>query len=562
MARPPRPPWRAPLLGGLFLAALALRLWGIGFGMPLTSNYYVRPDESLVVEMALRSGEDPRFYFYPALMPVICGVLFRLVHFWAAAFSSAPPGFTAHAASDLGFFFLIARTVSAVAGAALSPVAYLAASRLSSPRAGVIAAALVAVSPLAVREAHFGVTDTLLALAVAAVFTLLADPPSRDRGPWLLATGAGLGLAVAAKYPGAFLAPAVAVSVLSTGPPGRRLRDLARVLGIAAAVFLAVNPYLPFHLEEARETVRVLTRAIYQRQASPGGWSIAAGVANIAVPLRWGPALLLGPLLAALGLLVVLAVRPRRGLGVVGLVGAAGFGLPLFLGHVVPYRYVLPLVPLVAIWAGVALDRPFAGGLIRPWRVASLAGTSALVAASLASSVRLDLLLARPDTRSLAGAWIRLHVPAACPILVVGGPETEPQLVESVASLGRRTSYVERRYGPKAGEVVSRLYRLEAQVRRSTPDAGRGHEVYRGEAPPAGSGCLCVVSGSYPGFPGAPAIGGRPGRETDRARFSPVEGPGAWPPLDPADGFFLPMSGLFRLDGPGPLLEVEVRSEP
>jgi hypothetical protein len=374
--------------------------------------------------------------------------------------------------------------------------------------------------------------------------------------------GAGLGLASAAKYPGVFLAPPVAFSVLSTAWPRRRLRDLATVLGAAAAVFVAVNPYLLLHLGEVGETARVLARAIYQRQADPQGWSIVAGIRNVAAPLWWGPGLLLGPLLAALGLLLFVSAPQRRGRGLQGLLAIASFGVPLFLAHVVPYRYVLPLVPVVAIWAGVALDSTATGGASRSGQAARLVVAAALVVASLVASVRLDLLLERPDTRTLAGAWIDLHLPISCPILFLGPPEAEPQLVETVASLERRTAFAFRRYGPKAGEVVSRLYRLEAGSRRPAEGVSRGLEVYRNEAPPPGSRCLCVVSGSYPGFGSPRGAEGRPGRATDRASFSPFTGPGAWPPLEPADGFFLPMSGLFRLERPGPVLQVEIRGEP
>lgn len=562
---PPR--WRAPVLSGLFLGALALRLFGIDFGTPLTSNYYVRPDESLIVETALRAGEDPRFFFYPALMPLFCGALFRLYHVGASIFSISIPGELAtHAGLHLERFFLLARLVSALAGAALVAAVCRAASLLSSDRAGFFAAALAATSPLAVREAHFGVTDTLLALVVSLVLVLIAAPaPAGRRRAWLLAMGTLLGLAAAAKYPGAFLAPAVAVSVFSSSASGRRLRDLAIVFSAAAAVFVTINPYLFWHLPELASTARILTGAIYERPDAAGGWSVAEGIRNLARPLRWGPGLVLGPVLAAIGILGTVADRSRRAGGIVGVVAMAGFGLPLLVARAVPFRYVLPLVPIVAVWAGVGLDRSFSESASRIRRVAGPAVASALVALSLWTSIRLDRLLSRIDTRALAGAWILSRVPVSCPILFRGLPETEPQLVESVTSLERRTTYVHRLYGPVAGEIVSRLYRLEVAARRDVPGNSGGYEVYRNEVPPVETPCLCVVSGSYAGFGGLPenaevAAAARRGRTTGRSSFSPFEVPADRAPLESFDAFFLPMSALARFERPGPVLEVELKS--
>ena len=52
--------WLALVLAGGAL----LRFWGLNFGFPLRSNFYVRPDESLLVQAAVLFFEkacDPQF---------------------------------------------------------------------------------------------------------------------------------------------------------------------------------------------------------------------------------------------------------------------------------------------------------------------------------------------------------------------------------------------------------------------------------------------------------------------------------------------------------------------
>ncbi len=159
-------------VAAIVCVALALRVWGLTFGMPLFSNYYVRPDESLIVEPALRLGQDPRFFFYPALMAWITGVAAAT---WRVATSlvTSPP--------DLTTYFLIARVTSAVCGALAVWPTYDVALKWSNRAGAITAASLLALSPLAVRESHYGVTDTLLMLCNAMVLRSAASLDGASR---------------------------------------------------------------------------------------------------------------------------------------------------------------------------------------------------------------------------------------------------------------------------------------------------------------------------------------------------------------------------------------------
>jgi 4-amino-4-deoxy-L-arabinose transferase-like glycosyltransferase len=538
-------------------AGLALRLWGLDFGLPLWSNYYVRPDESLIVEPALRVGQDPRFFFYPALMSLVSGVVFTAYHAVSAFDPTARTTIAVHAGASLDTHFLLARGVSAVAGALMAVPVYFAATSVGGRRAGLTAAALVTVAPLAVREAHYGVTDTLLATFVAVTLgRVLSLRYARRRIAALFAVALALGLTVAAKYTGVFVVPAVVVGALLTASPGRRLRDVAIVAVIALTTFVAVNPYLFAHIADLASVGRVLVSASYERTAAAGPWSPVSGFLQLWWPLTHGPALWCGGGLALLGAVWSLRTPSHRTMGWIGLAALAGIGAPLFLAHVVPYRYVLPLVPVVAVFAGVALTMPVS----RTGRTMALALTLTLVARGAWESARLDRLLAREDTRSEAGRWIAANVPAACAVVMWASPELEPQVRETSSSIQRRIEYVHALYGATTGELVSRLYRVALAGATGT-DRPPAYEVYRSMLSPADAPCSAIVTAGYPGFV-APAVtsaelaAGAGGSLVRRASFSPFAPGIAVAPIEPLDAFFLPMEHLDRVIRPGPIVEI------
>src|SRR3954451_21168615 len=89
------------------------------------------------------------------------------------------------------------RSLSALIGTATIPVAYAAAARLVSPRAGLVVAALAAVNPLLVwfsQEARAYALLVLLATAALAVFARLLDgrPTPRALAAWAVLSALAL----------------------------------------------------------------------------------------------------------------------------------------------------------------------------------------------------------------------------------------------------------------------------------------------------------------------------------------------------------------------------------
>ena len=362
MARRQPSNWGGPraALAAILVGAAALRLVGIQYGLPYGS--LLDPDEQNVVPRAWRmthgGGLDPHFFDWPTL------VTYALAPF--QAWHAQPSYLT-------GRLVIVAFAVAGVAAAWwLGSAAY-------GTVAAAVAAAVTAVATTHVTFSHAAVTDVPLTTLVTVALALLVT------GRLELA-GVAIGLAAAAKYPGAIvLVPLVVVA-------WRRWRRLALSLALAGVAFFAASPFV---LLDAGSTWSALMRI--QREHRRGWlgfehdhWSGVAFAGHLWDAL--GPALLI----AVAALVVALVRRSGRGDVVLGSFVVAYYVSLLPLHSHFP-RYVLPLIPALGALAG---------------RFRALAPvTLLLLIVPLAWSIRDDARLTRTDTRVVAARWIATHVP-------------------------------------------------------------------------------------------------------------------------------------------------------
>ncbi len=570
---PPQPKgWRGGaadliVLAILVIAGFILRAWGVGFGTPILSNLYVRPDESLIVEPALHLFErlgDPRFYVYPALVSEVTAILYHL-YYWVATLFREPASssLVADFARFQDAYFLIPRWISVLCGTATIGVVFKIGRRLTSETGALAAAGLFACAPLAVRDAHFGVTDTPMVLFLSLCALYFLRYQENGEPGTLVMSSALFGLAAACKYTALLMGPRIALADLFTSGLERswqdRLRHLAIIAIVPLALFFLLNPYIIPNFRAALSELFSILKIFYLWQEGDPPWSVGLSLGRILRPLQFGPGELLGLGLAGAGVVFAFAV-PR---GRKATVFLAGFVLLHLLAlvpfqHPVPFRYLLPILPFLAVLAGKgfadlfnALDRRLTKTVLTVLLTVSFAG-------SVARSVRLDGLLSKTDTRALAGQWIRDNVSQETPIVLLCGPESEPQILESPDSLARRMEYVSRRYGASAGDFISRLYRDQL----TNPDIGsQGREVYRFPQPGDISGSRIVrVTSWHPlelGNSPAGELSKWQGHVLRQADFISTTGAesASW---DIIDGFFLPFDSLSEVERPGPNLRVEV----
>lgn len=558
------------LVLAVVLGGAALRIWGVGFGLPIESSLYIRPDESLLVEPGIHFFErwgDPLFYVYPALVIELVAFLFQCL-FGLGSLLDFRTGtdIVADFAAAPSAYFLATRWISVVAGTLTIYVVYRLAVRLTGNLwAGLASALLYALSPLAIRDAHFGVTDNVMVLFLSASLLAGITYATADNGSGRRPAGMGtwFGLAAASKYTAFLLGPRLVATVLFKERDSLRsvqVRRLAAVTLLPAAIFFVLNPYVLLHLRATFHELLDILRIFYLWQPGDPPWTPREAILQVLRPLRFGPGGLLG--LAVCGLGIGFGLRSDRAERSATILLAGYLGLHVLalipFRHLVPYRYLLPILPLVAVFAGSGFTRLLEKARSTPVRAAAGGLLLLCLGTTLYRSVQIDSVLASTDTRTLAGDWIEAHIPPSMPIVLLCPPEAEPQIYEHYDSVIRRTRYVRRRYGEEAGKFISRLYLDQLKDSRR---ASSGWQLFRFPEPSELSERrIAVVTCDHPLRMGRTPPGLTEkwrGAVLERAHFQSCNGAesAAW---DWIDALFVPFSELEKVERPGPNIEVRV----
>lgn len=424
-------------LGCLVAFGLALRVWGIGFGLP----YVYHPDEPVHVGQAvglLRGQTDALSFANPPLYKYLLAGVF--------AASIGPDRLVA---VDPSLLYLAARATSAGLGALTVLAAYWLAWLLRGRRAGLLGAGLAAVTYLLVRESHFAVNDALATLCTTLALAGCVRVARRGARADYAMAGAALGLAAAAKYQAAAvgvpLLLAHAAAHWQASAPGRqsgRGRHVDLFLGLVVALLVMLAAFPPLLTETRRVLGDVWVEIVLPSRLGWEGLDPAGGYVYYLKVLEVGvgwPILML----AAIGVAGALVRREWPAL----VVASLPLGMYAVMGDSRIYfaRYLLPAVPALVALAAIALDDLARPGRLPPVRraVASrlpLALALLAVGWTLPESLRFDVLLSRVDTRSTARAWIEQHLPAGARVMVepaFGNPPLSNLPLAVVSPAGR-----------------------------------------------------------------------------------------------------------------------------
>jgi hypothetical protein len=464
MPADPRPRRTAEWLGLAAILATAtwLRAHGLSFGLPAVYN----PDEISIMSRALgfATGDFnphnflyPTFFFY-VLFAWIGGyfVLARL----AGATASAQ-AFQTEFFVDPTNIYLAGRWLGVVCGILAVVAVWRLGTFLFGRATGVLAAAFLAVSPIAVRDAHYVKHDVPVTLAILVAFiaivriwpgpsgptwpTAAAAPPSRAS---ILLAGAACGVAFSTHYYSIFmilpLVWAIWIACRDRGP-GLVVRGITEAGVAATAVFFLLSPFILVEPATAWRDIVANRQIVVDRTGAAEG-ALFANAGAYAV--MWWREAVGWPLLV---------------LGVAGLVALVGRSWPLavlLLAFAIPFmlfisntvaatRYLNPLIPLATLLAGYAVAR--AGGWargpgkgrrpgaaadevgathgssthgaphtpsarFRGWGAAGLAALAMLPGAHL--SWQTGRFFSQTDTRTLAQQFIEAHVPPGATVLV------------------------------------------------------------------------------------------------------------------------------------------------
>lgn len=312
---------------------------------------------------------------------------------------------------------VVLRSVSALAGLALVPIAYLCGKELVSRRAGMIAAAFVALSPFAVWYSQEARTYMLLAALTAAAFLwfvrALRNPSRRNLTWWAVFSA----LSLMTHFFAGFVIVPEALWLLWV----LRSRSAAAAVGAVALVELLI---IPLAFIDSSHGVGWI-----------GGEPLLGRLAG--VPLEFSGSTLYrdlnnaqGLLLGAVVILVVGSIlvlwgdqMTRRGAGIAAAIAGVGILIPLGMGllgrdyflarNLTPVWF--PLVMVLAVACVVPRARPV-GALLAVFAIAG--------SALWTLKVQTDSALQRPAWQALAQVIGRARTPRA--VLAAGGASTDP----------------------------------------------------------------------------------------------------------------------------------------
>ena len=344
--------------------------------------------------------------------------------------------------------------------------------RRSAVAGGLVAAALYAVTVTAIQHAHFFTTDVWVVFFATLTFMLAlrllrsgVDHGARRPSLAIVLVGASLGLTVACKISGGLVVFPVALAflgrtVLISQWAGRRaaLVRLVAELGVAVATayvtFRLVSPYtfassswLDVSVNDSfRDALETQARNVagpsafppsYQWQLSSPVWSPLENLAlwQLGVPLAIAS-------LCGIGVLITRIARSmREWIRVRGAIESStittltsnamvvGYVAVIFLYFGTRFvhsgRYLLPMIPFLAVFASVAI---LAVARARP-RLAFATG-AVVVGGTALYAVGFVQIYTQQNTRVAASAWIAKNVPPGSFVAVehwddalpVGGP--------------------------------------------------------------------------------------------------------------------------------------------
>ena len=409
----------------IVLLAIALRLWGISFGLP----YDLTADEPHQIVQALKIGAgeggplvrmwhtvgkeglDSILFFEYALLYVVWWLLGRV---------QESREFAVQYLKDPTAFYLVGRVTIAVLGALTVVAVYKVGRRIYDTRVALGAALFGAVAYYHAAYSHVINVHIAMTFSMWAGVAMYLAYERSGRRRTLIASGLLLGIAVALAYTAAIGLMMVLTALFFISGRGVSRVETVNAALLVVAALVGVALLSPDLLTGAGLLLRNFAAPA---QPEPNG-DIRTAIDSVTI-LRQGQwtdylALLATPynILTTLGALIGIIAgvwqRERWTL----LLAAASLSLLVIVSAAsrgASESYLLAITP--ALWllssrgiAALPINRPYAFTVV-------VLGVNAV---PLFFTVRDDAMLARPDTRVLAKQWIETNVPSGSKILMDG----------------------------------------------------------------------------------------------------------------------------------------------
>jgi len=378
------------LIGGF------VRFYGLDFGLPLK---LARPDEQRIEAastMLLSGTLRPRTYRYPPLFSYMTAIV------RSTAMNTTHKGTPV---TDHTLAYLCARTVSALCGILTIAIVFILGRIAMSNSVGLIAAFLLALTHLHVRDSHFGVTDTALTMFVALTMIPVLMIIRKGSLKSIICAACCAGFAFATKYTALFLlipiGAAIIIALWRRGAYFSIILKLSVAGGIFILTFLVITPHALF--EYNRFIKEVAFELGSKTSAETLGFTSRGWTQHFLLSLRYG---LGAPLLIAALIGVIIAAFQRNSKLWIIVIFMAAYYIGMGSGATIFVRYMLPVIPFTVIVAALTIVK--LAPKIWPARkdLACAALAIAVIFVSAFRTVHTDRLLAAKDTRLEAALFL------------------------------------------------------------------------------------------------------------------------------------------------------------
>lgn len=411
-----KPSWTLAIL---LAVALWLRLSSIGFGLPALND----PDELMFELGAIRMLRghtlNPGWFGHPATTTMYVLAVVNVLTFlggWLCGRFASIEAFGTAVYGDPTWIILPGRLAMTVFALGTIVLTYRLARRLAGTEVGLLAAAILVLSPV-----HITYSQIIRSDMMACFFMLLAMLAALDiaeRGRWRdhVLAAFWLGCAITTKWPFAlsFLPVAGGIWLYRHAGAVSTRASLVRLVatGLLGLCFCALlSPYLV--LDHAT-VVRNLTGESQVRHLGSTGGSLWFNAGwYLAGPLCTG--LSIAGLLLLLPGIAAAVRRPRIAVLLLPLLGS--FFVVLCAQTMVWERWAMPVLPLCAILVALGLCSVVARVGAR-WRIVVGVLAAAAVAVPLALTSVVQARERMHDTRQQASAWAIAHIPVGSTVLV------------------------------------------------------------------------------------------------------------------------------------------------
>jgi len=406
--------------------ATLLRVWGNGFGLP----YVFHADEPFIIKTTLNlvvnNDFNPHIFTWPPLFIYLNAPAYYLIFFLGKIWGLFPSytEFLAYYTLAPAYFIRAIRITSAFFGVLSILPLYLLGRHLGHPKVGLLAAALLAVSPLHVENSHFGKVDITLVFFILCATYFLYVSYLHGRIRDYLLFGLSAGLATAAKYPAGLLV--IALFLLSPlilprheTKPWYHPHGFYPLLVSLSTYLLALFLGAPHIFLDFRTFWQDFTN-LSSMTAIPwlGGEKVGSRFvfyAKLLLVEDFGP--LMGIFWVA-GVLIFATRKPRVALVLLAfpVLYYCFFGLSANVFT----RYGLPLLPTVLLFVAYAVWWISEVGPVKRRRLhhaVFLLIALVFLYSGAVGALRVGYNLSKADTRIIAKEWIETHIPPGTKIV-------------------------------------------------------------------------------------------------------------------------------------------------